>query len=328
MTKRWSVLALLIVSSVIFVIATIGGAVRIPWTAFLFQEEGVYTSILWQIRMPRVVLAALIGGALAISGAVLQSLLQNPLADPFTLGVSSGASVGATIAIACSFSFLGSWTIIGFATLGALLAMLIVLALTRFIDMQMRMETLLLVGVMMGAFLSAFTSLILLFSPDETRPILFWLMGSVSMKGWSAVLIIAPIILLLSLYIWSQARALNAFSLGEQEAHIVGVDVKRLKRNMFIAVSLLVGSAVAFSGMIGFVGLIIPHVTRLFVGFHHKYVLPLSFLNGASFLMLADWIGRTVLAPTELPLGIMTSFIGVPVFLIVYIRLRKEAHHA
>ena len=328
MTKRWSVVALLIISGVIFIIATAGGAVRIPWTAFLFQEEGVYTSILWQIRMPRVVLAALIGGALAISGVVMQSLLQNPLADPFTLGVSSGATVGATVAIAFSLSFLGSWTIVGFAALGALFAMLFVLVLTRFIDTQMRMETLLLVGVMMGAFLSAITSLILLFSPDETRPILFWLMGSVSMKGWSAVVVVAPIILILSLYISSQARALNAFSLGEQEAHIVGVDVKRFKRNMFVVVSLLVGSAVAFSGMIGFVGLIVPHVTRLFVGFHHKYVLPLSFLNGASFLMLADWIGRTVLAPTELPLGVMTSLIGVPIFLIVYIRLRKEAYDA
>lgn len=323
----WSVTIVALLLSI--VLATTTGAVQIPFSAFLRQTEvGPYATILWDIRMPRVLLAGCIGGSLALAGVVFQALLQNPLADPFTIGVSSGASLGAVLTLFFSISLFGSWTLSIFAIVGAFLTLLFVLFFAKIIDVQMRMETVLLIGIMVSSFLSALLSLLIALTNEQLRAIVHWLFGSVSMKGWETLGIFIPFVLLAGWMILPKASALNAFSFGEAEAHIVGVDTKKLKIQLMIASSILVGGAVAFSGVIGFVGLVIPHMTRLVVGANHRYVLPFSFLFGAIFLILVDWVARMLIAPSELPLGVLTSLLGAPLFAYLFWHIRrKEREH-
>ncbi|WP_102693133.1 FecCD family ABC transporter permease [Rummeliibacillus pycnus] len=302
------------------------GSVKVPIsTLWNTGADETATNILWNIRMPRVMLAGLVGAALAIAGAAFQGLLKNPLADPYTLGVSSGASVGAVMTLFFSITapVLGIYTLPTFSMIGAMVSLLVVLGFARLVDRTMKMETLILTGIIVSSFLSSVISLMIALTGEELRQIVNWLLGSVSMRGWPYVKMIWPFIVIGSFMLWFNRRELNAMLFGEERAKYLGVNVKRSKLILLLGGSMLTGSAVAVSGTIGFVGLVVPHMTRLIFGADHRHLLPLSFFNGASLLILCDLLARTVIAPTELPIGVITAFIGAPVFAYIFFRQRR-----
>lgn len=302
------------------------GSVKVPMsTLWNIGADETTTNILWNIRMPRVLLAGLVGAALAIAGAGFQGLLKNPLADPYTLGVSSGASVGAVVTLFFNITtpILGLYTLSTFSMIGAMVSLIIVLAFAKLVDRTIKMETLILTGIIVSSFLSSVLSLMIALTGEELRQIINWLMGSVSMRGWPYVKMIWPFIFIGSLMLWFNRRELNAMLFGEERAKYLGVNVKRSKLMILLGGSILTGSAVAVSGTIGFIGLVVPHMTRLLFGADHRHLLPLSFINGASLLILCDLVARTIIAPTELPIGVITSFIGAPVFAYIFFRQRR-----
>lgn len=304
------------------------GSVKVPLSVLWnpSSADAASANIIWKIRVPRVILAGLVGAALAMAGAAFQGLLKNPLADPYTLGVSSGASVGAvmTIFFGISTSSLGLYTLPIFSMLGAMAAMVLVLSFARLVDRSMKMETLILTGIIVSAFLSSVISLMIALTGDELRQILNWLMGSVSMRGWPYIKMIWPFLVIGALMLWMNRKELNALLFGEERAHYLGVNVKRSKWMILVGGSILTGCAVAVSGTIGFVGLVVPHMTRLLFGADHRHLLPLSIINGATLLIVCDLVARTIIAPSELPIGVITSFIGAPVFAYIFFRQRRK----
>lgn len=288
--------------------------------------DSMYVNIVGTIRLPRVILAGLVGASLAIAGAAFQGLLRNPLADPYTLGVSSGASVGAvfTLFFNISIPFIGSFTLPLLSILCAFATIVLVLTFARKIDRMMKVETIILTGVIFSSFLGAFISLMIALTGEELRQIMGWLLGSVSMRGWAYIKIILPFFILGSVILMFNGRELNAMSFGEERAQHLGVNVQKRKLVVLTAGSILTGAAVAVSGTIGFVGLVIPHLTRLLWGPDHRHLLPLSILIGSGFLILADLVARTIISPTELPIGVLTALIGAPVFAILLMRRRTK----
>ncbi|WP_416722669.1 FecCD family ABC transporter permease [Bacillus stercoris] len=289
------------------------------------SDDPMYTNIMMNIRLPRVVLAALVGAALSIAGAAFQGLLKNPLADPYTLGVSSGASVGAVVTLFFSLQLpgIGGFTLPVMSVAAALATIAAVLSFSRLVHTSMSVSTLILTGVIINSFLGAFISLIIALTGDNLLPIVHWLLGSVSMRGWSYVILFLPFFLLGTILLIINGRELNVMTYGEDKAKLLGVSVQQRKMMILIAGSLLTGSAVAVSGTIGFVGLVIPHITRLLWGTDHRHLLPLSALLGAGFLVLADLLSRTIIEPIELPIGIITSLAGAPVFALILIRQHR-----
>jgi iron complex transport system permease protein len=291
------------------------------------EVEPTLAHIVMEIRLPRVLLALFVGASLAAAGAAFQGLLRNPLADPYTLGASSGAAVGAVAVFyfGLTIPLLGSFTLPAAAILGGMASLYLVLLFARLVSRTMAVETIILVGIILSSFLGSFISLMIALSTDELRQIINWLMGSVGMRGWNYVALIIPFFaagLLLLLFHW---RELNVFAFGEESARHLGIDVKRKKQLIVTAAAILTGAAVAVSGMIGFVGLVIPHFVRILAGPDHKHLLPLSAIAGGAFLILADVAARTILAPQELPIGVITALIGAPVFgLILVSKLKKS----
>lgn len=282
--------------------------------------------IIWQIRLPRVLLGLFIGASLSLAGAAFQGLLRNPLADPYTIGVSSGASLGAVCVLYFNISIfgLGSFTLPIVAIIGGFIALFVVFGITRISNRGMAIETIILSGIIISSFISAIISLLISLSQREDMGnILYWLMGSVAMRGWSYVQILAPFMLVGILILLKNYRELNALALGEASAQHLGVDVKKKKVSILVGASLLTGASVAVSGSIGFVGLVIPHLVRLAAGPNHRHVLPLSLLTGGAYLVLADLVARTIIAPKELPIGVITALIGAPVFALLLMRQRK-----
>ena len=282
--------------------------------------------IVANIRLPRVLLAGLVGASLAIAGAAFQGLLRNPLADPYTLGVSSGASVGAVFVLffQVSLPFAGIFTLPLISIAAAFITIFLVFFFARTIEPSMKVETIILTGIIFSSFLGAFISLMIALSAEELRQIIGWLLGSVSMRGWSYIKIIFPFFLIGSLILLFNVRELNAMSFGEDRAKHLGVNVERRKLLILAAGSMLTGAAVAVSGTIGFVGLVIPHVTRTLWGPDHRHLLPLSAIVGAGFLILADLTARIIIAPAELPIGVITAIIGAPVFAFILMKRRME----
>lgn len=286
----------------------------------------VNDEIIWQIRLPRVLLAAVIGAALAVAGTVVQVLVRNALADPYLLGISSGASVGATaVLLFGAFASLDLWAVSAGSIIGALVAMATVFAVARQ-GGNLAPTQLILCGVVMAAFFEAITSfLIFRGNPQATQSILFWLLGSFGLASWSQLPLPAICLLAAVGYLITQGRALNALAMGPGAAYSVGIDVRRLRRDLYVATSLIAGVAVAVSGVIGFVGLVVPHIVRLLVGSDHRRVLPAAALAGAAFMMAADLLARTIVAPQEMPIGVITAFIGAPA-LVVLIRRRAYSY--
>ncbi|MBY7141859.1 iron ABC transporter permease [Virgibacillus sp. NKC19-3] len=291
------------------------------------QVDATYMNIVYHVRLPRVLLAGFVGASLAIAGAAFQGLLRNPLADPYILGVSSGASVGAvaTLFFNISIPLFGLYTLPVLSIITALLTILLVLFFARKVDRTMRVETIILTGIIFSSFLGAFISLIIAFTGDQLQQIMGWLLGSVSMRGWSYVTIMIPFFVIGTLLLLINTRELNAMAFGEERAQHLGVDVGKRKVIILVAGSILTGAAVAVSGTIGFVGLVIPHLTRRLWGPDHVHLLPLSILTGAGFLMLTDLLSRTVISPTILPIGVITALIGAPVFAVILMKQRKES---
>jgi iron complex transport system permease protein len=272
-------------------------------------------TIIFEVRMPRVILASLTGAALTAAGATMQGLFKNPMADPYILGVSAGASLGAAIAIVSSSSqFLGLWTLPVNAFLGALLSTVLVYSLAR-IGNKVPVYTLLLAGIALSSLLNAIMSFIMIKHSEELKQIVYWTLGTFSGAGWNEIWAALPFVLIgLSLIIFF-AKDLNAMLLGEESAHHLGLNVEQTKKLLLAFSALIVAAVVSVTGTIGFVGLIIPHMIRLIVGPDHRILLPASILFGATFMVFTDTLARTILAPGEIPVGIITAFFGGPFFI-------------
>ena len=302
---KWLLLGLVAAGSL--ALAVVLGPTHVPWSALSSSD------IIRSLRLPRAVLAFLVGGALGLAGAALQALVRNPLADPLLLGLSGGAGLGAVLAIALHLA--GVWALPLAAFAGALLAMALVYRLGLAGDAEPDPRVLILAGVAVGAFTGALTTAIVsVASAAELRNAFLWLWGGLSGASWDAVLVVAIYLPLPILALLAAARPLDLLALGEEPARYLGADVAPLKRRVYLAASLLTAVAVAVSGVIGFVGLIVPHAMRTVFGHQHRALLPAAFLGGGILLVLADTIARVAIAPRELPVGIVTALIGVPLF--------------
>lgn len=341
--RRWPVLAgLALVLLVVMIIATGIGAMSIAPAqviAILLGKLGIsaetlvsihpsfahneqQAAVLHAIRLPRVVLGALVGAALAVSGAALQGLFRNPLADPGLLGVSSGASLAVSATIVLGLRFLGIFTLPVMAFIGSVAAIGVIYSLSRR-DRRTNVATMLLAGIAINALCHAGTGVFTYFSDeDQLRAITFWLLGSLGGATWTSVLGALPPILLCLCVMPFLASTLNAMLLGESNARHLGIPVETAKWILVAMVGLGTGASVAMSGMIGFVGLVVPHLIRLWKGPNHRLLLGASALLGAILLVLADLLARTIVKPLELPIGIVTSALGAPFFL--YLLLRKS----
>jgi iron complex transport system permease protein len=286
--------------------------------------DPVTVSIVRELRLPRSLEAALVGAALATSGAAFQALLRNPLAEPYVLGVSGGAAVGAVAAIVTGLAAV-PLALPAAAFAGALVAIALVLRIAVSVGRALDTRVLLLAGVVAGAFFNAVILLALTFADTESfRSAVFWMMGSFATATWRGAGMLALYLAPALLVLLALARPLNLLSIGEETAAHLGVRVERVKYLAYAVASLLTAAAVAVSGVIGFVGLVVPHVVRLLWGADHRFLLPAAALLGAAFLVLADTLARTAAAPSELPVGVVTALVGVP-FFVWLLRRRGEA---
>lgn len=274
------------------------------------DAPGNATTIVWDLRLPRVLLASLIGAGLAASGAGYQGLFRNPLADPFVIGASSGAALGATVAIACGMPSM-TWLL---ALIGSLSAVGSVYVIAT-VGGQTPVTSLLLAGVAVNSFLAAVASLLMFLNEQQLFAIFEWLMGSIASRHWPDVWFSMPLILVGTLVLWSASRGLDALTFGEETAAALGMRIVHFRALVVTAASLTTAACVSAAGTIGFVGLIAPHAARFIVGARHVMLIPTSCLTGAILLLLADDFARTVVAPSELPVGIITAVIGGPFFI-------------
>lgn len=287
-------------------------------------------TILFEIRLPRIILAIAVGAVLASTGAVMQGLFRNPLADPSLIGVSSGASVGASLMIVTAGSFIQSGALLGLslvavgAFVGGFAATLLVYRLATS-GIGTSVTTMLLAGIAIAALAGALNSLLSYFSDnDMLRQISLWQMGNLSGASWIKVIIMGSVALLLMGLFPRDSKALNALLLGESEARHLGIDVQRVKRRLIVLTALGVGVSVALAGLVGFVGLIMPHIVRLAIGPDHRWLVPASALAGATLLVIADSLARIVVIPAELPTGILTALLGAPFFVALLLQQRKD----
>lgn len=336
-SRLYGIAGLALLLGVIMVVATAVGSTHIPlntiWRILLSRLplidiipawSAAAETIIIDIRLPRVLLAGLVGAALAVAGATYQGLFRNPLADPYLIGVAQGAALGAVIGFLLPFTWhgMGFGIIPLLAFTGALVSTTIVYSLAR-VGKTLPVTTLILAGVALGALLGSIISYLIIFSGEKMHGIIFWLMGSFSLSQWSEVKLVLPYVVVGIVIILLYARPLNIMQLGEEQAQQLGINVERLKLVLLVAATLITAAAVSFVGTIGFIGIIIPHAVRLIWGADHRFLLPLSVLTGAIFLILTDLIARTALAPTEIPIGVITALCGAPFFLYLLRRKRK-----
>ena len=330
-TYAFFILALLAVMLLCVCIGSVSIAPKDTLTAVfctLLGKEvpaGISKNIILNVRLPRVLCVALTGASLSVCGAAMQGLLKNPLADGSTLGVSSGASLGAVISIAFGITLPGiplAGTM-SMAMLFAFLSLVVILGLAYRLDGSLSTGTIILIGVIYSMFVSSVLSLVITFAPDKVQSITFWTMGSLAGRGYVHVLVLLGALVVFGGVLFGCARELNAFAVGEDNARHIGVNVRRVKLTVMIAVSALIGVCVSVGGTIGFVGLVTPHMVRLITGPNHRRLLPASAFGGAIFLMLCDLLARTLFDPRELPVGVVTSFIGSILFVVIFIRTRR-----
>ncbi len=330
--RAWGVLALLAAALVTAMLAAIAlGAVRVP-VADIFAAMGRLVSgtpgpasdvVVVDIRMPRVLLAALVGACLASAGVLYQALFRNPLADPYILGVSSGAGLGAIIVMVATTSMtsLRFGGVPAGAFVGATLTIVLVVRLASWKG-RIDPTSLLLAGVAVSYILAAMTSLIMVFSRESMSSVVFWMMGGLTSASWEYVAVIAPMFAVGMIVPLSSTRSLNLMLLGDERAGHLGLDVERFKLVVLAAGSFLVAAAVSVSGLIGFIGLMTPHMVRIVLGPDHRLLVPASVLAGATLMVLADLLARIVLAPVEIPVGIITALFGGPFF--VWLLVKEE----
>jgi len=319
------------------------GTVNIPIDIIIHQSTSLFlqpsttdihtdqiNTILFDIRLSRICLAFLIGAILAISGAVMQGLFRNPLAAPSLIGVSSGASVGASIVIVLTGAWLQTNAVLGLsvvalgAFIGSFLITILVFRLSTS-TLGTSVTTMLLAGIAISALGGAVNSLLSYFADNEMlRQISIWQMGNLSTANWTRVSIVAVVAVVVLILFPRESKSLNALLLGESEARHLGIDVQRVKKKLILLTTLGIGTAVAVAGMIGFVGLIVPHIVRLLIGPDHRWLLPVSALAGGILLLIADTLARVIIAPAELPTGILTAILGAPFFIMLLIQQRRE----
>lgn len=274
-------------------------------------------AILWQLRLPRVVLGALVGGVLAVSGAAYQGVFRNPLADPYLLGVAAGAGLGATLAVVYGAHALPGNVVPAAAFAGALLGVGLTYTLGRAVTGVRSATTLILAGVAVAAFLTAIQTYVQQQNTDVLRTVWTWILGSLTTSGWGQVRMLLPYAAITMVLILLHRRLLDVLAVGEEEARTLGVRTGRVRLIVIAAASLGTAAAVSVSGLIGFVGIIVPHAVRLMAGTSYRIILPLSVVGGAGFLVGADLLARTVASPAELPIGVVTAFFGAPFFAVV-----------
>ena len=298
---------------------------RILFASDTSQLEPFRISIVWELRLPRILLASVVGVGLGVAGAGFQGLFRNPLADPFVVGASSGAALGAILAIVTGlqWSFFGLSPRHALALVGALLAVMTVFGVAN-IGRQAATLSLLLAGVAVSSFIAALVSLLMFMNHEQLVTIFGWLMGSFSRGEWSVLQSTAPLIAVGAVAVWLLSRSLDSLTFGEETAASLGIRIGRLRGLLVFAASLATAAGVAACGIIGFVGLIAPHLARLLVGARHALVIPASGLLGALLLLIADDLARTVAAPEELPVGIVTALLGSPFFLYLLITRQQE----
>lgn len=335
--RVFAILGLLALLMLVITFATSIGSVEIPFattSSILISKlpfidinpswASAYETIVWDIRLPRVILAGVVGAALAIAGATYQGLFRNPLADPYLIGVAQGAALGAVIGFLLPVSLkgfgIGTVPLLAFA--GALLSVAVVYMLAR-VGKTIPVTTLILAGVALGALLGAIVAYLAITSGPMLRGIMFWLIGSFSLSQWSEVQVVIPIVIIGTAVILLFSRSLNIMQLDEAQAQQLGINVERLKIILLAAATLITAAAVSFVGIIGFVGIIIPHAVRLIWGPDYRFLLPLSILSGAIFLILADIVARTIAMPSEIPIGVVTAICGAPFFLYLLKRRAK-----
>ena len=327
--KRLPLLVISVILLFIFVlleISTVSDKMTLSdiFLSFIHSSDSIYTDIVWTYTMPRVTVALVIGAGLAVCGAAMQALFKNPMASPYILGLSSGASVGASIAILFAIPFVPE-------LVAAPLLAFIFCMLTTFLVYGLAKgtgavstESLILIGLAISALFSAFVSLMTVIAGEKMSSIVFWTMGSLAQYNWDKVLIISPIVILGSLMILSYSRELNAIMLGDAHAKDLGIEVKKVRLMLLLITSLITAACVAFTGVIGFVGLVIPHVVRLLIGPDNRYMMPFSILIGALFLLACDYVSRAVFSGDVLPIGVVTAMVGAPYFIYLIYKRKSE----
>jgi iron complex transport system permease protein len=317
--KRYviSVITFFLITCVAVIVSLWVGPVNITFSELMnaifnpnISNETV-TQIIWDIRFPRVLFAIAVGGGLSIAGAVFQVILLNPLAEPYILGISSGGTFGAVLSFLIGASFLGTQI---FSFVGALAVMFLVFFLSKRYG-ELEPNVLLLTGVMIGAFFSAAILLLITLLNDSLRTAVFWLMGNLSIAPKESLKYVLPITIVVSVVLVFNSNKYNLLSLGDDTAKQLGINSSFIKNLTYLITSLMIGSIVSVSGVVGFVGLLIPHVCRMIFGIDNRIVLPASFFLGAAYLALADTLARSLVAPSELPVGAVTAFIGAPIFI-------------
>lgn len=291
--------------------------------------EGVGSNdvaIIWVVRFPRVLLAFMIGAALSVSGAVMQSILKNPLASPYTLGVSSGASlgVGIYIILGVSIPFIGNLALPFIGFLSGLLTVIMVILFANRVDRGMSNNTIILSGMVFSLFASAMLTTISALNTHKIEAITMWQMGSFNMRGWSYLLVGLPFFIVGVSIVLRYSREMDILTFGEDGAKAIGVETKKVKKTLLVSVAILTGSAVALSGVIGFIDLITPHIVRKIFGASHKIVIPMCIILGGTLMVLTDLVSRTLIAPSELPVGAITALIGAPFFAYLYFGKRSR----
>ena len=289
------------------------------------ELKAVYEVIIWKVRLPRILLASLVGGGLAAVGCTFQAIFRNSLADPHILGVSSGAALGATISILSGIflNVLGIGITSIFAFIGAITAVLLVYKIGS-ITGRMITTNLLLTGTAISTMLSAMISLLMIYNREQLEKVYLWTLGSFSSANWSKVVFLLLVSMVCMAGILVFCRELNVILTGDEMAESLGIDTLKVKKIVIVVAAVLVAACVSVSGTIGFVGLIIPHCMRLLVGSDHRFLLPISYFGGAIFMVICDTIARTIAAPTEIPVGVITAVFGAPYFIILLYRNTKK----
>ncbi|MDR1589685.1 MAG: iron ABC transporter permease [Oscillospiraceae bacterium] len=283
-------------------------------------------AIIWDLRLPRALLAFVVGAALSVSGAVMQSVLKNPLASSYTLGVSSGASLGAAIVIVCGVTVpalqMFTLPVIGFAL--GLGTILLAIAVSSRLDGNLENNTIILTGMVISLFINAVVTLVSALTREHIQRLIYWQMGSFQLKEWSTLYVLFPIILVCAFVVAHFNRELDMLTFGEEQAKTMGVNTKRVKWILLIVAAAMTGSAISFVGVIGFVDLVAPHIVRKIFGASHRYVIPMSAVLGGGFMVLCDLAARTLVPLQELPVGAVTAMIGAPFFTYIYFSRRKH----
>jgi iron complex transport system permease protein len=293
-----------------------------------YSIEQSIINIIWEVRVPRVIMAFIVGASLSMGGVLVQAILKNPLASPFTMGVSSGSSLGVSTVIitGASIPFLGLLfrPLVGF--ISGLVAVIIVIKFTSYVDKKMTTTAIVLTGMVFSMFYNALQTLIIVISRSDVREVMLWQMGSFSMRGWTHVYAILPFFILALIGSFFFINELDIITLGEEDALSVGVDVKKVRKKLLIISAIFTGSAVALSGVIGFVDLITPHIARRVVGSKHIYVIPVAMLIGGNMMVATDLIARTIIAPIEIPVGAVTALIGAPFFAYIFFKGKRASY--